>query len=75
MKTMATASMPSRLACSISRPDRSDVEQLFHGAVGADALVDLDDALVELLGKDDLLGEDVGPRLIGDAQARRENPW
>ena len=56
-------------------PDRSDVEQFFHGPVGADALLDLDDALVKLLGKDDLLGENVGPCLIGDSQARRENPW
>ena len=75
MKTMATASMPSLPGLFDRRLDRLDVEQLLHGAVGAHALVDLDDALVELLGKDDLLGEDVRPRLIGDAQAHRENPW
>ena len=50
------------------RLDGRDVEQFLDRAVGADALVDLDDAFVELLGKDDLLGEDVGPRLVGDAQ-------
>ncbi len=45
-----------------------NVEQPFDAAVGTHALVDLDDPLIELFGKDDLLGEDVGPRLVGDPQ-------
>ena len=50
------------------RLHRFDVEQLLHSAVGAHAFVHLDDALVELLGQDDFLGEDVRPRLVGDPQ-------
>ena len=50
------------------RLDIGDVEKPFHAAVSAHPLVHLDDALVELFGQDDLLGEDVGARLIGDAQ-------
>ena len=44
------------------------VERPLHRAVGAHPLVDLHDALVEHLRQHDLLGEDVGPRLVGDAQ-------
>lgn len=51
-----------------------DVEQPFDAAVGARALIDLDDALVELLGKNDLLGEDVGPCLVGDPQRVAKSP-
>ncbi len=68
MKTTATASMPSARACSISG---LTVVELRHGldrAVGAHAFFDLDHALVELFGKDDLLGEDVRARLVGDLQ-------
>ena len=56
------------------RANGGDVEQPFHAAVGAHALVYLDDALVELFGKNDLLGEDVGPRLIGDPQRIAKSP-
>ena len=44
------------------------IELALHGAVGAHALVDLDDALVEHVGLDDVLGEDFRPRLVADAQ-------
>ncbi len=47
---------------------RLEVEQFLYRAVGADALLHLHDLLVELLGQDDLLGEDIGPRLIGDPE-------
>ena len=49
-------------------PRAIEIGHALDGAVGAHPFVDLDDALIELLGKDDLLGEDVGPRLVGDAQ-------
>ncbi len=45
-----------------------EVEFRFHRAVDTAALRHLDHALIELFGKNDLLGEDVGPRLIGDLQ-------
>jgi len=48
--------------------DGGFVERLLDRTVGADAPADLGDALVELLRKHDLLGEDVGPRLVGDPQ-------
>ncbi len=44
------------------------VERLLDRAVGAQPLLDLDRARVELLGQDDVAGEDVGPVLVGDAQ-------
>jgi hypothetical protein len=43
-------------------------------AVGHDAFVDLDDAFVELFGKDDLLGENIRPCLVGDAKRVAEAP-
>ena len=48
--------------------DGGHVELLFHRAVCSDASADLGNAFVELLGQDDLLGEDVRARLVGDAQ-------
>ena len=56
------------------RLDRTEIEQPFHAAVGADALVHLDDALIELFRQHDLLGEDIGTGLIGDAQRVAEAP-
>ncbi len=50
------------------RPDAVDVERRLDRSVGAHPLVDLDDPLVELLGQQDLLGEDLRPRLVGDPQ-------
>jgi hypothetical protein len=44
------------------------VERALHRAVGHEALVHLDHLFVELLGQDDLLGEDVRPRLVGDPE-------
>ena len=45
-----------------------NIQQALDGAIGAHALVDFDDPLIELFGKDDLLGEDIRSRLIGDLQ-------
>ena len=62
-------------ACVVDRaPDGIEIGRTLDRAVGAHALVDLDDALVELLGQDDLLGEDIGPRLVGDAQRIAKSP-
>ena len=47
---------------------RVEIERALHGAVGAHPLVNLDDALVQHVGLDDVLGEDFRPRLIADAQ-------
>ena len=47
---------------------RVEIERALHGAVGAHPLVDLDDALVQHVGLDDVLGEDLRPRLVADAQ-------
>ena len=68
MKTIATASIPSRLAFSIAEWTDLRIELRLDASVNADALVDLDDALIELFGKDDLLGENIGPSLVGDAK-------
>ena len=74
MKTMATARKPaSNCACSAARIAASS-GALLDRAVGEHALVDLDDVVIELLGLDDLLGEDVGPRLVADAQRVAETP-
>jgi hypothetical protein len=50
------------------RRHAGDVQRRFHPPIGPHAFLDLDHALVELLGKDDLLGKDVGTRLVGDLQ-------
>ena len=47
---------------------RVKIERALHGAVGAHPLVDFDDALVQHVGLDDVLGEDLWPRLVADAQ-------
>ena len=44
------------------------IGRAFDRAIGADALVDLDDAGVELLRLDDIARENVGPGLIADLQ-------
>ena len=68
MNTIATALMPSAIARSSSAraPSRSSLQ--LDRAVGAHALVDFDDALEQHLRLDDVLGEDLRPRLIADAQ-------
>ena len=68
MKTMATERMPASQAASRSAAHRGEVGRGLDRAVGADALGDLGDALVEHLRLDDLLGEDVGSRLVADPQ-------
>ena len=45
-----------------------EIDLALYGAVGAHPLVDLDDALVEHVRLDDVLGEDFRPRLVADAQ-------
>ena len=50
----------------------SKIRLALDRAVGAHALVDLDDALEQHLGLDDLLGENPRPRLIADAQCVAE---
>ncbi len=45
-----------------------EIDLALDGAVGAHALVDLDDALVEHVRFDDVLREDFRPRLVTDAQ-------
>ncbi len=47
---------------------RIEIERAFHCAVGAHPLVDFDDALVQHVGLDDVLGEDFRPCLVADAQ-------
>ena len=54
--------------------DGGDIEQRLDAAVGAHALVDLHDALIDLLGQDDLFGENVRPRLVGDLQRIAKAP-
>ena len=60
--------MPSACARSQLGAHGGEIERLLDRAVGAHALVDLDHALVEHLGLDDVLGEDLRPRLVADAQ-------
>jgi hypothetical protein len=59
--------MPSSKAERTSVSTR-EIDGRLDRAVGEHALRHLDDALIEQFGQDDLLGEDVGPRLVGDAQ-------
>ena len=49
-------------------PDRRLVGRALDGTVGQHALLDLLDRFVQCLGQYDLLGEDVRPRLVTDAQ-------
>ncbi len=68
MNTIAAALKPSAWARSSSRAHGGEIRLLLDRAVGAHALVDLDDALVEHVGLDDMAGEDLRPRLVADAQ-------
>ncbi len=63
---MATAGNAGRACLRQVGSQPRLVERGFHRAIGAQALVRLDDALVEHLRLDDLLGEDVRARLIAD---------
>src|SRR5690606_38607286 len=49
-------------------PRRLEVGGAQHLAFGGDALVDLDDALVEKLGQDDAPREELRAVLVGDAE-------
>ena len=44
------------------------IERALHRAIGQKPLVHLLDPLIELLGQDDFLGEDIWPCLIGDPE-------
>jgi hypothetical protein len=66
--------MPSARAFGERRFEGFKVRPAHGLAVGHDAFVDLDDALVKLFGKDDLLGENVRPGLVGDAKRVAEAP-
>ena len=68
MNTMATALMPSALAASRSRRTAAKIERALDRAVGAHALVDFGDALVQHVGLDDLARENLRPRLVADLQ-------
>ena len=51
------------------RANRREVQITLGSAVGAHPLVDLDDALEQHLRLDDVLGKNLRPRLITDAQS------
>jgi hypothetical protein len=73
MNTMATASMPSSKASAASRfAALLEIERRLDRAVGEAPLGDLDHALVEQLGQDDLLGEHVRAAPGRRCAARRE---
>ena len=57
-----------RLCLHDLRHQGGDIQRSFDAAVGAHPFIHFDNAFIELLGKYDLLGEDVRPRLVGDAQ-------
>ena len=69
MNTIATALMPSAMARFELGAHRREVELALDRAVGAHALVDLDDALEQHLRLDDVLGKNLRPRLVADAQS------
>jgi hypothetical protein len=56
------------------RLERFEIDAADRLAVGHGALVDLDDAFVELFGQDDFLGENIRPCLVGDAERVAEAP-
>ena len=68
MNTMATASMPSRLGRFEIAPHGGEIGRALDRAVGAHALVDFGDALVQHVGLDDVAGENLRPRLVADLQ-------
>ena len=60
MKTIATALMPSFLRLFEPPLRQHRGRAPLHGAIRAHPFVDLDDALIEDVGLDDMLGEDLG---------------
>ena len=68
MNTIATAAMPSALAASRSRAHGGEIGLALDRAVGAHALVDLGDALVEHVRLDDVAGKNLRPRLVADLE-------
>ncbi len=47
---------------------RLEIERTFDSAIGTHAFIDLDHALVQHVRLDDMLGKDLRPRLVADAQ-------
>ena len=68
MNTIATALMPSAMRALELGAHRRKIERALDRAVGAHALVDLDHLLEQHLRLDDVLGENLRPRLVADAQ-------
>ena len=68
MKTMATRVEAFGLGARQVGADGVEVRRRLDRAVGEHALVDLDDAGIELLGLDDVARENFGPRLVADLQ-------
>ena len=68
MKTIATASKPSRLRMRQRRAHRMRIGRGLDRPVGEHALVDLDDLRIELLGLLDVAGENFRPRLVADLE-------
>ena len=60
--------MPSALAACEIGAHRVEIGRALDRAVGAHALVDLGDALVEHVRLDDVAGEDLRPRLVADLE-------
>ncbi len=67
MNTMAAALMPSARALELGAHG-GEIGLRLDGAVGAHALVDLDDALEQHFRLDDVAGEDLRPRLVADLE-------
>ena len=55
-------------------PQRNDIRLLLHRAVGAHALVGLDDTLVEHFRLDDVAGKNLRARLVADLERIAETP-
>ena len=68
MKTMATASMPSSLAFCKSAATLCGSGVASTVPSARTPFIDLDHPLIKLFGQQDLLGKNVGPRLVGNAQ-------
>ena len=75
ISTIATARSALVVGRLQRRARRRLVERAQHRAVGADALVDLDDPVVERLGQDDLAREDMRAAPGSRSAARRRSRW
>jgi len=67
MNTIATARC--LLSGGFERTQRAvEIERALHRAVGAHALIDLDDTIEQHVGLDDVAGKDLRPRLVADLE-------